>query len=306
MTTVVSDASRNDSRVPPPPDAAEPVTNLEGHPGQASVQVGQEWLRDLPDEVSRLGKPIIVFTVPTSRLVMQGIGAVMVTVVGAFVLGILFLVFEARVPVSPWLLIAGYLLSVGVLGVVAVFSARRRIKELNGLQVMVFPDALVHLRHGRPQIWHWDQIEEINSYQTTFSVNFVPVETHRFLSFRLLNGEKVSLEESMKDLGYRAWRKLARKLAEMSLPHRLQHTMDRLQAGEVVYFGALGFGREGFVQSSDWLPLAEVQSAKFSDEEFIIRKVGGWFAWCKVKIVNIPNVDVLHLLVADLQQRGTS
>jgi hypothetical protein len=172
-------------------------------------------------------------------------------------------------------------------GALTVINAHLSWKK----SVVVYERGLTYSDNSGIQVWYWQDIEW---FYAAVTKNFTS-RTHQYI-LQKTNGNKLRLDnkfESITLLGPLIGRKIA--------PHQYRKLLYKIRAGQTVRLGQVSIGRHNLAINKKIYSWDEVDALELKNGYAGIKKRGGgWFSGAKAPVSNIPNLDALFTVVAQI------
>lgn len=197
-----------------------------------------------------------------------------------------------------------FLFSMAAIGGIAVYRRYSR-------RVLVFDEALVDIRGDKVGIYRWDQINQIQAYDTTYNGFTQCICTIRHQDGRKLTFKtnEVSLsDDNMQVTAIPALTTLELIIAiiQLAYPPITMRSIAHYQNGGRLDFKKLQISYQGIHIGQHTLPWSQVEDINGDGNVLIIKAVGQSRAWRVLTIADIPNRDALPPIIVQTQGRQFS
>lgn len=237
---------------------------------------------DLDEQLAQLGEPLGDYGVGRWTLGLFAIGGLCLVLAGLAVVALMI----DRVVWHPKVLVFGIVLVVA--GVVLAIRAAR----IRGLQVLVFPEALLRLQGQRAQSLFWDEIETV-FWKKNSGVWAQMAAGSKVIVLKTSGNKEIHLDSALKDFEH-----LSETIRLETLQPLFLRAVSALESGRLVDFGVLQVSRTGLRNGGERLFWGEVGELRQENEEWRIYKKGqSKKPWYKSPGAEIGNVHVLLALV---------
>lgn len=225
------------------------------------------------------------------------VGITVLLVVGAAV---------ADKPAYP-LILAGGSLFIALIFMIAPALRREQSKltaelELT-LQAWVFERGFVYRDHesGQLTVFPWTRSRVFRN-----NTRHLRNDSYLYTSYRYRvtrdDGVKLTLAGDSRLGGGEVW-VLGEAIEREITAVRLSRALTAIQEGKRLDFGPLSVDLAGISDGRDTLPWREVEAITTKEGRVQVKRAGGWMAWSKTHVADIPDVDVL-LTLADALHRA--
>jgi len=255
--------------------------------------------QEIPAQFSTIrdmGSPVEVFKAKGSVVLNSILAGVFFLAGGAAGLYTLILVWQRwgryyppviYQAVLPWVITSAAAFGIALLILWRTFRNRKKT-------AVIYTNGFAYSNHKGVQSWHWDEVLEVTANVVRhYTTGIYTGTTHQYL-FQMANGEKLMLDDSIKDI-----EALFSILENSTLQQRYQRLADVYNHGNLVTFGPVVIGKKLGIQigkkAYPWEEIAEVAIKK--GVLSIKKKNGGWFSGASAPAGRIPNLQVLLSMI---------
>lgn len=189
--------------------------------------------------------------------------------------------------VAPWLIGGLIAIALAALLIWNLFSARKK-------GIAVFANGFAYSDRKGVQTWRWDQLQDETANVTRHYTNGIYTGTTHVYTLVKLNGEKLVVNDSIKDV-----ESFYTLLQNNTLQHRYQRKADAYNRGEPVNFGPVTISKKSGIQiGKKTYPWDEIEQVGINKGVLSVKKKnGGWFSGASATAGSIPNLHVLLSII---------
>jgi len=254
--------------------------------------------QELPQQFSSLmgmGNPVEIF--PAKHILINSIMAVLFLLGSGiplmYALSIVWQRWGRYYPpavyqaVLPWLISFAALLGIALLIGWRTFLNRKKA-------AVVFINGFAYSDHKGVQTWRWDQIQDLTAYVIRHYTYFIYTGTTRKYTLLKSTGEKLVLNDSLKNL-----ETFYSLVENNTLQLRYQRLAEDYNNGKTVAFGPVNIGKKLGIQiGKKAFPWEEIKEVAIHNGILSIKKKdGGWFSGASAQAGKIPNLHVLLSII---------
>jgi hypothetical protein len=244
---------------------------------------------DIPEEVTKLGKPLAIFRAGRFILGLCWVLGVLAILVGVGMLVGLAVLLADGPPNGGRGLFKLAFVALGALSI--GIGLIRKARSSGGMRVFVCADGVARLQKGRAEVMRWADVNAVKRVVDAKSQEFV-VSTAAQLLLVDREGRQMVFNETVSGL-----RELRQMVEEQTLPFMLPPAVEAFQAGAVIGFGEVSVSRDGVQVGRETLPWELFESAEVSKGRLIVYDASnGKKRFGRVDVSKVPNVHVLLAL----------
>jgi hypothetical protein len=166
--------------------------------------------------------------------------------------------------------------------------------------IVVYEQGLAFRQRGRLHECRWEEVANIQAQVVHYSYYGV-VSAGTLRNYWLSNnkGQVLPLTQAISRV-----QELVNDVRNAVLPLMLGRSLTDYQAGRPVAFGPIQVHQQGIAVSGKVYQWSEVESVAVNDGRVqVSKRGGGWFSGASVDVAQVPNLEVLIALLAEIKRK---
>ncbi len=162
------------------------------------------------------------------------------------------------------------------------------------LRVFIYDSGLIYVGRASHQTIHWQNVQAVWHKVTTQGADASRTTSHSY-TVNCTDGTQLRLDPmTIADLQL-----LGQSIEVQTARHLYPTALDTYQMGQDVVFGPLTVTQRGLSCESKFLAWMEMESIRIDKENgyIAVRKQGMRFRWGAANMADVPNVEVLRMLI---------